>query len=79
MKYALNNPIIPKSIIVVDISMKSVRKRPEHGHIIEIIRTYPLHLKTSYSEIKQDLIEKVSNIKFISIIIKNIKKTDTGF
>ncbi len=79
MKYALNNPNIPKSIIVVDMSMKSVRKRPEHGHIIDIIRNYPLHKKKSYSEIKNDLAQLVSNIKFISIIIKNIRKTDTGF
>lgn len=79
MKYALTNPNITKSIIVVDMSMKSVRERPEHGHIIDIIRTYPLHQKTSYSEIKTDLIDRVSNIKHISIIIKNIKKTDSGF
>ncbi len=79
MKYALIHPHIPKNIIVVDMSMKSVRKRPEHAHIIDIIKNYPLSQKSSFAQIKEDLVYKVNSDKFISIIIKNIKKTDSGF
>ncbi len=79
MRYALLYPNFVNKLIVIDMSMRSVRKKPEHIALINIIKDFPLEEMHSIAEIKSYLSKKTISEKLNKIIIKNLKKTESGF
>ena len=79
MRYAILYGESINSIIVIDMSMRSVRKKPEHLALISLMTQFPINEMDSLKQINEYLAEKDINARLAKIIIKNIRKTETGF
>lgn len=79
MRFALLYPEHISKLIVVDISLRSVRLKPEHTAIIDVMKNFPLEQMQSLQQIKDYLVEHIKHDKLIKIVIKNIRKIDSGF
>jgi len=79
MRFALVYPELISKLIVVDMSLRSVRKKPEHIAIIDTMRNFPIDNMQSLEQINHYLEANIEHNKLRKIIIKNIRKTDSGF
>ncbi|MCK5847534.1 MAG: alpha/beta fold hydrolase [Bacteroidales bacterium] len=79
MRYALLYSQHISKLIVLDMSLRSVRKKAEHIAIINLMTHFPIDKMHSLSQIKEYLLSKGINARLMKIIIKNIRKTESGF
>ena len=79
MRFALLYPELISKLIVVDMSLRSVRQKPEHITLISIMKNFPLEQMQSLQQIKDYLEQHIEHDKLIKIVIKNIRKTKDGF
>ncbi len=79
MRFALLYPELISKLIVVDISLRSVRKKPEHIAIINIMKSFPIDEMKSLEQIKDYLLKNIKHEKLRRIVLKNILKTSDSF
>ena len=79
MRFALLYPELISNLIVVDMSLRSVRQKPEHTAIIEVMKNFPIEQMHSLAQIKEYLAQQIKHEKLIKVVIKNIRKTESGF
>ena len=79
MRFDLLYPKLISKLIVVDMSLRSVRKKPEHTAIINVMRNFPLDKMQSLQQIKDYIAQHIKHDKLIKVVLKNIRKTDDGF
>lgn len=79
MRFALLHQNRVEKLIVADMSMRPSKLKDEHWMIFKTMKDSPIENLKSYTEI-EDLISKyIAGQRLVLFIMKNIKKTKTGY
>lgn len=76
MRFALENPLLVKKLVVVDITLKAYGPRKQHLKIIEAMKTINLKEITHRSEAEEQLAKFIPEKKIQLFILKNLHRLD---
>ncbi len=76
MRFALENPLLVKKLVVVDITLKAYGPRKQHLKIIEAMKTINLKEIKHRSEAEEQLAKFVPEKKIQFFILKNLHRLD---
>jgi len=76
MRFALENPLLLKKLVVVDITLKAYGPRKQHLKIIEAMKTINLKEITHRSEAEEQLAKFIPEKKIQLFILKNLHRLD---
>jgi len=80
MRFALENPIMVKKLVVVDITMKAYGPRPHHQKIIRAMKSVDLSTVKNRREVEEQLAPLIPEIRIRQFILKNLhRKNDNSF
>jgi pimeloyl-ACP methyl ester carboxylesterase len=68
-----------EKLIVADMSMRPPKLRPEHWMIFQTMKEAPIENMKSYKEIELFLSKHINSQRLVLFILKNIKKTKSGY
>lgn len=79
MRFALENPMLLKKLVIVDISLKAYGPRKQHMNIIKAMKSIDLTKPTSRKEIESNLLNFIPEPRIRQFILKNLhrKSKDT--
>ncbi|PLX05179.1 MAG: alpha/beta hydrolase [Marinilabiliales bacterium] len=76
MRFALENPLLVKKLVVVDITLKAYGPRKQHLKIIEAMKTINLKEISQRSEAEEQLAKFIPEKKIQLFILKNLHRLD---
>ncbi|NOY49186.1 MAG: alpha/beta fold hydrolase [Chlorobi bacterium] len=76
MRFALENPMLLKKLVVVDISLKAYGPRKQHLRIIEAIKSINLEEISKRGQVEEQLKEFIPEEKIRWFVLKNLHRLD---
>jgi len=74
MRFVLENPLLVKKLIVVDISLKAYGPRKQHLNIIKAMKSIDLSTIKSRQQVEEELIKYIPEPRIRLFILKNLHR-----
>jgi esterase len=76
MRFALENPDIPKALIIADISMRSYRRRYRHLEMIDAMMNVNFETAETREDIEEQLRPKIKEERVLLFAMKNLYRRE---